>query len=218
MNKISLIFFIALLACSFIGVDAKKRKKKKSVFPRAFLDFEGRRTTRLSFVIAPSLENPSADFRVSRTDKSGNRTGAVIFFEDEANLSPGSSFPLAGNFGIGNEKGTTAKSSVSFQYGKKRKRRIFQATASEGTVTVQTDEKTGNNYLLVRAETTNGEIRAIDANGNEGELIKEVNLLWEMDLPFAYGYMTNYNKNCFQPRGAGSSECVESIDDTYSFK
>lgn len=213
-----LLLALLILISITPGLEAKKKKKK--FYPRAFLDFEGRRTTRLNQVFAAPLDRPDFDFLVSRNSKKG-RTAAKIFFEREADISVGNSFELVGNFGLnGAAKGVNALATVSFEFGKGRKKKVFSATASTGTVTFQVDEKTGITYMLVRATTTNGEIRKPDVNGDLGALIKEVNLSWEMDIPFVHGYITQYQDRCFQPRDPDGiqQECVTTVDENNSFK
>lgn len=219
MKKLKFFLMAFLMMTSFTCVEAKKKKKKRP-FPMTFLDFQGRKTTRMNQVFAAPLDRPDFDFLISRNFKNGKRAGLKVFFEREADISPGNSFPIAGNFG-GSEvpNGTRALVTTSFTFGKRSKRKEFSATGVEGTVNFITDDK-GITFLILRGETTNGAIYRIDNNGERREKIKDINLVIETDIPFVYGYITQYQDSCFQERSADGiqQECVTTLDEVNTFK
>lgn len=221
MKKFKVFLLAILMMASFTCAEAKKKKKRKKVFPKTFIDFQGRKTTKATTVFAPPLDRPDFDFSATKYFRNGNFTGIKIDFEREADINPGKSFPIVGNFGSQGEstKGNRARISTSFTYGKGNKRKEFSATGLTGTVSIFKDDR-GFVFLLVRAETTNGTIYRIDSNGDRRDKIKDINLVVEADIPFVYGHITRYNENCFQPRDPDGiqQECVTTVDDINTFK
>lgn len=220
MKKLRYLLLALLVMASFTCVDAKKKKKKRRNFPRTFIDYTGRKTTKATTVFAAPLDRPDYDFTATKYFKNGNFTGIKVFFQREADISVGNSFPIHGNFGDYTvPRGTRALVTTSFDFGKGRKRKEFSATGLTGTVSFQTDDR-GVTFLLVRGETTNGAIYRIDSNGDRREKIKDINLVVEADIPFVYGYITRYNDNCFQPRDPDGiqRECVTTVDEVNTFK